>query len=388
MKLKKKICVITGSRADYGIMSNFLKKLQSSKEFDLKLIVTCMHLLPKYGNTYKEILNDGLRIYKKIRLPLNSDSAKSISKATGVGIIKFTNVLSKIKPDLVIILGDRFESLAFAVATLYLNIPIGHIHGGESTYAAVDDAIRHSISKIANFHFVSSLIYKKRLIRMGENPRKIFVIGSLAIDNLKLINFFSKEKIEKKIRSKLFDKNFLITIHPETTGNNHLNTNLDKVLDCLSSFKDTKLIFTYPNLDLGSNKILKKIKNFVKNNKSNSIIIKSLGQKLYFSIVKFSSLIIGNSSSGIIEIPSFGIPSINLGDRQEGRLRSKSVIDCKINQKDFKNSLIKGLSHKFNFKIRKFRNPYYKKNSCEKLIKILKNLNIKESKKKIFYDTN
>ncbi len=386
MKTKRRICVITGSRSDYGIMSNFLRKLQSTKDLELKLIVTCMHLIPKYGNSYKEILKDQIKIHKKITLPIKDDKIYTISKATGIGLIKFTNILSKLRPDLVLILGDRFESLSFAIASLYLKIPIAHIHGGESTFAQIDDAIRHSISKMSNFHFVSNKFYKNRLIKMGEEPKNIYVIGSLGVENIKKLNFYKKEEIEKKLNAKLLKQNFLITIHPETLGKSKLIKNLDPFFNFLKGIKDTKLIFTAPNADMENQKIFNKIKKFVKKNSSKSLLVNSLGHKLYLSLARHCNLIIGNSSSGIIEIPSLNIPTINIGDRQKGRIRSNSVIDCKTELKEFKKAVRKGLSNKFLKKIKTYGNPYFKKQSCENLVEILRRLKLSDGTQKKFYE--
>ena len=386
MKTKRRICVITGSRSDYGIMSNFLRKLQSTKDLELKLIVTCMHLIPKYGNSYKEILKDQIKIHKKITLPIKDDKIYTISKATGIGLIKFTNILSKLRPDLVLILGDRFESLSFAIASLYLKIPIAHIHGGESTFAQIDDAIRHSISKMSNFHFVSNKFYKNRLIKMGEEPKNIYVIGSLGVENIKKLNFYKKEEIEKRLNAKLLKQNFLITIHPETLGKSKLIKNLDPFFNFLKGIKDTKLIFTAPNADMENQKIFNKIKKFVKKNSSKSLLVNSLGHKLYLSLARHCNLIIGNSSSGIIEIPSLNIPTINIGDRQKGRIRSNSVIDCKTELKEFKKAVRKGLSNKFLKKIKTYGNPYFKKQSCENLVEILRRLKLSDGTQKKFYE--
>ena len=386
MKTKRRICVITGSRSDYGIMSNFLRKLQSTKDLELKLIVTCMHLIPKYGNSYKEILKDQIKIHKKITLPIKDDKIYTISKATGIGLIKFTNILSKLRPDLVLILGDRFESLSFAIASLYLKIPIAHIHGGESTFAQIDDAIRHSISKMSNFHFVSNKFYKNRLIKMGEEPKNIYVIGSLGVENIKKLNFYKKKEIEKRLNAKLLKQNFLITIHPETLGKSKLIKNLDPFFNFLKGIKDTKLIFTAPNADMENQKIFNKIKKFVKKNSSKSLLVNSLGHKLYLSLARHCNLIIGNSSSGIIEIPSLNIPTINIGDRQTGRIRSNSVIDCKTELKEFKKAVRKGLSNKFLKKIKTYGNPYFKKQSCENLIEILRRLKLSDGTQKKFYE--
>lgn len=382
---KKKVCVLTGSRADYGILSKFLEELQISRNFDLKLIVTCMHLIPKYGNTYKEIIKDKIKIHKKIMLPLRGDKILDIAKATGWGINKYAQELKKTKPDFVIILGDRFEALSFAIASLFSKIPIVHIHGGESTAATIDDSIRHSITKMANIHFVSNKFYKERLINMGENPKNVFVLGSLSLENMNKINFFSKKKVEEKLQFKFGKKNILATFHPETLGNENLINNLDFILKKIESFKNTKIIFTMPNVDMGNFEILKKIKKFIKKNKSRSLLIKSMGQKLYFSTLKYTDVVIGNSSSGIIEVPSFNIPTINLGSRQSGRLKPKSIINCKFNSKKFEKALKKGLSKSFKRKIKKLNNPYFKTNTTKNMLNILNNINFKKGTQKLFY---
>ena len=384
---KKKICIITGSRADYGILSFFLKKIQHDKDFDLKLIVTATHLVPKYGNTFKEILKDNIKIFKKVKLPLKDDRAIDISKATASGIIKYTEELSKIKPDLVLVLGDRFESLAFSIASLYLNLPIAHLHGGESTLAAIDDAIRHSISKMANFHFVSHINYKKKLINMGENPKNIFIIGSLGVENIKKVNLFDRAQIEKRLNLKLSSNNFLLTFHPETIGKNKIHQNIHSFSRMiLKKFKDAIIIVTSPNIDMGNSKIFNKIISISKKNKKNIIFKKSLGKKMYFSILKHCRIVIGNSSSGVIEVPSFNIPTINIGDRQSGRIKAKSVIDCKNDIKSFKFALNKSLSKSFLREIKFSKNPYYKKNCSKNLINILKRIKIKNETAKKFYE--
>ena len=384
---KKKICIITGSRADYGILSFFLKKIQHDKDFDLKLIVTATHLVPKYGNTFKEILKDNIKIFKKVKLPLKDDRVFDISKATASGIIKYTEELSKIKPDLVLVLGDRFESLAFSIASLYLNLPIAHLHGGESTLASIDDAIRHSISKMANFHFVSHINYKKKLINMGENPKNIFIIGSLGVENIKKVNLFDRAQIEKRLNLKLSSNNFLLTFHPETIGKNKIHQNIHSFSRLiLKKFKDAIIIITSPNIDMGNSKIFNKIISISKKNKKNIIFKKSLGKKMYFSILKHCRIVIGNSSSGVIEVPSFNIPTINIGDRQSGRIKAKSVIDCKNDIKSFKLALNKSLSKSFLREIKFSKNPYYKKNCSKNLINILKRIKIKNETAKKFYE--
>lgn len=385
--MRKRICIITGSRSDYGILSSFLKKIQIDKYFDLKLIVTAMHLAPKYGNTFKEILKDNVKIFKKVKLPLKDDKVFDISKATATGIIKYTKELSKVKPDLVLVLGDRFESLAFSISSLYLNLPIAHIHGGESTLASIDDAIRHSISKMANFHFVSHITYKNKLISMGENPKNIFVIGSLGAENIKKINFYNRNQIEKKLNLRLSLNNFLFTFHPETKGRDEIHKNIEsfsKII--LKKFNDAIIIITAPNIDMGNNKILKKIISLSKKNKNNIFFKKSLGKKIYFSLLKHCCMVVGNSSSGVIEVPSFKIPTINIGDRQSGRIKAKSVIDCENNLKSFNKAFKQSLDKNFLKKIRKIKNPYYKKNCSKNLVNILKKIDTQKETTKPFYE--
>ena len=285
-----------------------------------------------------------------------------------------------------IILGDRFEALSFAISALFLKIPIIHLHGGESTYASIDDSIRHSITKMANFHFVSNKFYSKRLISMGEDPRNVHITGSLALDNMTKMKLFSKKELEKKLKIKFKNKNIIITLHPETLGKNISKKKISIILESLKKMNDTKFIFTLPNIDMGNNYIFNTIKEFIKKNKQNSLMVKSMGQQLYFSSLKFVDLVIGNSSSGIIEVPSFGIPSINLGDRQLGRLKSPSVIDCKFEKKEFEKKLEKALSKKFINKLCNNTNPYFKKNTIKIMINLMKKINFDKETQKKFYE--
>ena len=385
VQMTKKICVFTCSRADYGIMSNLLQRMKKSKKINLKLIVTAMHLNKKFGNTYKEIISDGLKI-KKIKISLQSDTKQMISQATAECIKKFSKFLSKMKPDMVLILGDRFEAFGAAFASLSENIPLAHIHGGESTRALIDDAMRHSITKMASIHFTSHEIYKRRIINMGENPKYVFNYGALGVENIKNFNFFNKKQIEKKTKIKFNKRNIMITFHPETLSDKKLQKNIPYFLKTMGKLKNTSLIITLPNADAGNKSIFTSILNFSKRNK-NTKCFKSLGQKLYFSTLKYCDLVVGNSSSGIIEAPSFNIPTIDIGDRQGGRIKGPSVINCLINVKEFKKKLNIGLSSKFRKRLKKYSNPYYKRNTSKNILKILisKKIN-KKLIKKNFYD--
>jgi GDP/UDP-N,N'-diacetylbacillosamine 2-epimerase (hydrolysing) len=381
----KKICVFTGSRADYGIMTSLLKKMKKSKKIKLELIATGMHLEKKFGNTYKEIINDGFKI-KKIRIPLKSDTKQSISNATANSIIKFSKILSKIKPDLVLILGDRFEAFGAAFASLSENIPIAHIHGGESTKALIDDAIRHSITKMASIHFTSHEVYKKRIINMGEDPKYVFNFGALGAENIKDFKFLEKKQLEKETKIKFKKKNIMVTFHPETLSDRKLQKKIPQFLKIMSKINDTCLILTLPNADAGNKFIYSTILNFSKQN-NNIKCFKSLGKKLYFSTLKFCDLAVGNSSSGIIEVPSFNIPTIDIGDRQGGRVKGSSIIECSINTNEFKRKIKIAFSKNFRKKIKKKLNPYYQKNTAKNILKILISNKIsKEMIKKDFYD--
>ena len=380
----RKICIITGSRAEYGLLHSLLEKIKKDKNTKLQIIATCMHLLPKFGNTYKEIIKDGFKIDYKVKMPIPSSKPESITGATGLGMIGFSKAFFKLKPDLVVVLGDRFEILSASFAALSKNIPIAHIHGGESTFGAIDEAIRHSITKMSTWHFAASKVYKKRIIQMGENPKRVYLVGSLGVERIKKIKFLSKTILEKKIKFKFKKKNILITFHPETLSNKSKKESFKNLLYALKKVDDTSIIFTLPNADAGGDKIAKMIKAFTKKKKKKYIAFKSMGDKLYLSTMKYSDLVIGNSSSGIIEAPCFNIPTINIGDRQQGRLQAKSIINTKLNKLTISKSLKTAFLKKK--KINNIKNPYEIKNTSKKIFDILKKTKIKNLIKKKFND--
>ena len=380
----RKICIVTGSRAEYGLLYNLLKKIKKDKSVKLQIVATCMHLLPKFGLTYKEIIKDGFKINYKVKMPIPSSSSENITNATGLGMLGFSKAFSKLKPDLLVVLGDRFEILSASFAALSQNIPIAHIHGGESTFGSIDEAIRHSITKMSTFHFAATKKYKKRIVQMGENPKRVFLVGSLGVERIKKTKLFSKSNLEKKIRFKFGKKNILTTFHPETLVDKTRKNAFKCLLQSLKKIKDTTVIFTLPNADTGSDAIIKMIKNFTKLNKKKYKVFKSMGDKLYLSTMKYSDLVLGNSSSGIIEAPSFKIPTINVGDRQQGRVQAKSIINSKLNQSSISKNIKIALSKKI--KINNFKNPYELKNTSEKIFKILKKTKIRNIVKKKFND--
>ena len=325
----KKICVITGSRAEYGLLYWLMKGIQEVPEFELQIIVTGMHLSPEFGQTYKEIVKDGFHIYKKVEMLLSGDTPSAITKSTGLGMIGFADAFADLKPDLVLVLGDRFEILAASIAALYARIPIAHIHGGETTTGAFDEAIRHSITKLAWWHFVAAKEYYKRVIQLGEDPERIFDVGGLGVDAIRKAKLLSQKELIKDTGIKFDKKNLLITYHPVTLEKQSSQKHFQSLLDVLNDLKDVYLIFTMPNADLDGRIIKKMIDAFVTNNRERSISFTSMGHLNYLSTIQFVDGVVGNSSSGLMEAPTFKIGTINIGERQSGRLKAESVIDCK-----------------------------------------------------------
>jgi len=382
----RKICFVTGSRADYSPLYPLMKLASGSKKIKFQLIATCMHLSHKFGNTYKEIENDGFKIDIKVRVPLNSDKPEKITEATGKAMIGIAKAYKKLKPDIVVILGDRFEILSAAFAALSAKIPIAHIHGGEKTIGAIDESIRHAVTKMSAFHFVSTDKYKKRVIQLGENQSKIFSVGALSIETIKKMKFISKKDIEKKLDFKFDKKNFIITHHPVTLDKGPQYKEIDAILSALKKQRNTKKIFTMANADSGNYLINQKIKKFCKNSNNNAVFFKSLGQRMYFSVVKNTNLVLGNSSSGIIEVPSLKIPCIDIGDRQGGRIRNKGIITCLPNERAISIAIKRGLSKNFIKNLSFNKNPNEKKGTSKNILNILIKSNLKNILKKKFCD--
>lgn len=322
--MKRKICVVTGTRAEYGLLSNLMRAIQQSAEFELQLVVTGMHLSSEFGLTYKQIEADGFAIDDKVEMLLSSDTATGIAKSIGLATIGFSDTFERLKPELLLILGDRFEMLAAAQTALVMQIPIAHIHGGECTFGAYDDAIRHSITKMATWHFTSTESHRKRVIQLGEHPDHVWNVGAVGIENILKLPLFTKEELFADLQLNINQPMFLITYHPET---NFQTNGVYAILEALSNYPNANLVFTKANADNGGRKINKAIENFVLQHK-NAKVFDSLGQLRYLSAVKYANAVIGNSSSGLIEVPYLQTPTINCGDRQAGREKPSSVFDC------------------------------------------------------------
>ena len=382
----KNICVISGSRAEYGLLSNLMHSIEKSSKLNLQVVVTGMHLSPKFGLTYREIEKDGFIIDKKIDIKISNDSPSEITKSTGLGMIGFADAFVELKPELVILLGDRYEILAAAFSAFVARIPIGHIHGGESTQGAIDEAIRHSITKMSYWHFVATDEYKNRVIQLGENPSRVYNVGGLGVDSIKKSNLISKKELTNKMGIKFDKKNLLITYHPVTLEDGTSQKNFKSLINTLNELKDTYLIFTLPNSDSDSQVIKIMIKDYVAKNRDRSISFSSMGNLNYLSLLQFVDGVVGNSSSGLLEAPTFKIGTINIGDRQTGRIKADSVIDCKPNQNSVSNAIKKLYSNRFQNKLKTVDNPYGAGKATEKIMAILNKAILPNELKKEFYD--
>ena len=383
--MTRKICVVTGSRADYGLLRSVIQGIKDDPNLNIQVVATGMHLSPTFGLTYKEIEADGFFIDEKIEVINELDTPYEISQSIAKGITGCAKAFSKLEPDLVLLLGDRFEIFSAAIAAYVALIPIAHIHGGELTAGALDEAFRHSISKMSSLHFVAAEEYKKRLIQLGENPKNIYLAGGLGVDSIKRHKLLNKQELENKLNIKFLDKSLLITFHPVTLDIESSELQFKELLEALSNFKDTTLIFTMPNADNGGRKLINMVEEFVTENKNARAFI-SLGQLLYFSCISNMDGVVGNSSSGIIEVPSFKKATINIGDRQLGRLQADSIINCKPLKKDILNAIEKLYSTSFQTLLDRVTNPYSGTGVNEKIVEVLGAISLDGIIKKAFHD--
>ena len=382
---KRKICIVTGSRADYGLLYWLMKEVETDKNLKLQLIATGMHLSSKFGLTYKEI-EKNFKIDKKINISLSSDTSEGISRSMGIAQTSFSKAYNELKPDIVVVLGDRFEIFSAVSSAMISRIPIAHIHGGEATEGLIDEAIRHCISKMSHIHFTATKEYSKRVIQLGEVPNKVFNVGGAGIENIKRLKFLTKEEFEKSINFKLNTKNILVTFHPVTLEGKTSKKHFQEILNSLDELKDTNIIFTKANSDADGKIINQMIDQYTKKNSDKSIGVASLGQLKYLSALQHIDFIVGNSSSGISEAPSFKIGTINIGDRQNGRIKAESVVDCLSNKKDIKRAIKKIYSTEFKNLLKDVKNPYGDGCASKKIIKVLKTVKLGNILKKTFFD--
>ncbi|ACF42852.1 UDP-N-acetylglucosamine 2-epimerase [Pelodictyon phaeoclathratiforme] len=383
--MTRKICVITGTRAEYGLLRWVMQGIKDDPELTLQIIATGMHLSPEFGLTYRNIEQDGFQIDRKVEMLTSSDTAVGIAKSMGLGLIGFADVLNELKPDLIVVLGDRFEIFSAVSAALVARIPVAHLHGGELTEGAFDDAIRHSITKMSHLHFVAAEEYRQRVIQLGEQPDHVFLVGGLGIDNIKRLKLLDREELEASIDLRLGPKNLLITFHPVTLETATAAEQMAELLAALAEFEDTQLIFTMPNADNGGRVMIRMVEEFVAQH-TNARAYTSLGQLRYLSCVSNVDGVVGNSSSGLAEVPSFCKGTVNIGDRQRGRLQAESVINCEPTRKSIAGAINKLYSTDFQLILSKLANPYGDGGASEKVVEILKNHALCGMIKKIFYD--
>jgi len=380
----KKICVITGSRAEYGLMSRVMRLIQEEPELQLQIIATNMHLSAEYGKTYKEIEADGFMIDRKIPILSSSDTANATAKSVGTGMIGFADAYEELQPDMIMVLGDRYEILAAVSTALFYKIPVIHIHGGEITEGAYDDAIRHAVTKMSHVHFSSTEEYRRRVIQMGEHPDTVFNVGALGCENIRRIPLMEKEELEKSLNFTLDKKTILVTFHPVTMETHTAETQFNELLSAMEKFQDIRVIFTMPNSDTDGMVIMDLIKKYVAKHPAKAVWFTSLGMKRYLSTLQYIGAAVGNSSSGIIEVPSFHIPTLNIGDRQKGRIAAASVIHCKPERADIEEKLTVILQPGYAESFRNMQNPYDKPDTANEIVRIIKDKNNISAVKKFY----
>jgi GDP/UDP-N,N'-diacetylbacillosamine 2-epimerase (hydrolysing) len=383
--MSRKICFVTSGRADYGLLRWVMHGVKDDPELHLQIIATGMHLSPTFGFTYQEIEADGFFIDARIEILGLPDAAIEITESMGLAITGVAKAINDLEPDLFVVLGDRYEIFAATAAALVSKVPVAHLHGGEVTTGAFDESFRHSITKMSHLHFVATEVYKTRVIQLGENPNNVFLVGGLGVDGIKMLPLLSREELETRLGFMFGEKSLLITFHPATLDPEAPEHQMRELLRALSSLNDTTLIFTMPNADPGSQPITHLIHEFVSRNQ-NAKAFSSLGQLNYLSCVAYVDGVIGNSSSGLTEVPSFKKGTINIGIRQSGRVQATSVINCQPNETEIRRAIEKLYSVEFQTRLEKTINPYGVGGASAEIVKILKNCNLDGIVEKAFYD--
>jgi len=383
--MSRKICVVTGSRADYGLLRWVMQGIKDDPELNLQVIVTGMHLSPTFGLTYKVIEEDGFRIDAKVEILGSSDFPTAIAESMALALTGSAKAFSELNPDLVVVLGDRFEIFAATAAALVAKIPVAHLHGGETTIGAFDEALRHSITKMSHLHFVATQEYRDRVLQLGENPKNVYLVGGLGIDSIKNLPLLSRKELETQLGIEFGTKSLLITFHPVTLDAESPEQQMKELLAALSHLHDTTLIFTMPNADTGGRVLIKMIKEFVGRNK-NAKAFTSLGQLKYLSSISHIDGVVGNSSSGLTEVPTFKKGTINVGVRQLGRPQATSVINCEPIEKDIRRAIEKLYSPDFKLNLAVAKNPYGEGGASARVVKALKDASLEGIVKKTFHD--
>jgi GDP/UDP-N,N'-diacetylbacillosamine 2-epimerase (hydrolysing) len=383
--MSRKVCVVTGSRAEYGLLRWVMQGIQESEHLALQVVATGMHLSPEFGLTYREIEADGFAIDRKVEMLTSSDTPVGMAKAMGLGLIGFADVFAQLQPDVVLVLGDRFEILAATTAAMAARIPIAHLHGGERTEGAMDDAIRHAITKMSHLHFVAAQEYRQRVIQLGEDPERVHLVGGLGVDAIRRVTLLNRSELERALDFKLGPKSLLVTFHPLTLEDGVSESQMVQLLQALDALSDTSLVITLPNADAGGRGLIKMIEAFVATH-ANARAYTSLGQLRYLSCVAQVDGVVGNSSSGLLEVPSFKKGTVNIGDRQQGRLKASSVLDCQSTCRSILQAIERLYSDEFRRMLQSTQNPYGDGMASEQVVQCLERVDLVGVLKKRFYD--
>ena len=382
--MRRKICVITGTRAEYGLLRGVMQGIQDEPDLTLQIIATGMHLSPEFGLTFREIEQDGFQIDRKVEILTSSDTPVGIAKSMGLGLIGFADALHDLHPDLILVLGDRFEIFSAVSAALVARIPVAHVHGGETTEGSIDEALRHSITKMSHLHFVAAEEYRQRVIQLGEHPDRVFLVGGLGADTIKHMQLLDRKALEQSLGLQLGEKSLLVTFHPVTLEAGTAADQMEELLAALDALPNTQLVFTMPNADTHGRILIRMIEQFVAQH-ANARAYVSLGQLRYLSCLSHVDGVVGNSSSGLLEAPSFQKGTINIGDRQRGRLQAASVINCEPTRQSIALALKHLYSAGFQSSLRNVRNPYGEGGASEKILGTLKSAALDGVLKKTFY---
>ena len=379
-----KITVFTSTRAEYGLLYWLMNDINEDKMLTLQLLVSGSHLSPEFGQTYTQILDDGFHIDEKIEMLVSSNTPIGTAKSMGLGISGYADALERLSPDMIVILGDRYEALAVAQTSLIMGVPILHLHGGEVSEGSNDDAFRHAITKLSNLHATSTDSYRKRVIQLGESPDRVVNVGAMGLDYLQRGNFLNRNELSASLKFDLSKPFFVVTYHPVTLGDEDPVSACQALIDTLELFQSHQVIFTYPNADDGGREIIPLIESYALNNPDRVLALPSLGQVRYLSAVKYADAVIGNSSSGIIEAPSLNVPTVNVGIRQQGRLAAKSVLHCSTALDDIFETITLAVSRNYKKEDEKISNPYNQGNASLNVIEMIKSFDF--SRMKVFYD--
>lgn len=382
----KRIAVFTGTRAEYGLFYWLLKDIHSDPDCELLLYVSGSHLSPQFGNTYVQIEKDGFDIKQKIEILLSSDTPAGTAKSVALCTLGLADALTRDRPDVLVLLGDRFETFAAAQTAMIMRIPVAHLHGGEITEGAYDDAFRHAISKLSYLHFTAAEEYAQRVVQLGEAPERVFNFGAIGLDHLLRSKLMTRTELAESLGFPLDDPFFLVTYHPETLSTSSPLESFKQMLMALDQFPSHKVILTYPNADDGGQEILAELQRYQQQHQNRVLAVASLGQIRYLSAIKFAAAVVGNSSSGIIEVPAFNVPTVNIGNRQKGRLASASVIHCDADSQSIKCAIKHALSEEFQNTIKTASNPYGQGGVSNRILGVLKTVNFDDTKS--FYDLN